>query len=155
MKNKFLHKPISLMMILLMFFSSIGFSVDIHFCGDELQSYSFFGKAEACEMMKEKRIEQLYHSCCENPKKKVNNRENKEKAKGNCCHNESLVIDNCGGFESPEFSLEQFQQVVFVEILLDPNFSLFPISKKQNNFAFYIPPPIIKDIPVLHQVFLI
>ena len=152
MSNKFSYRAFAMFMAFLMFTSSIGFSMDVHFCGGKLESFSFFGDSEPCEMMKPKQEKEL-RSCCESPKKEVKPCHNREIAKGNCCHNESFVIDNGGEFESSDFSLEQFQQVLFAVIVLFPNFDLFKITSKQVNYAYYNPPPIIKDISVLHQVF--
>lgn len=153
MKTKFSYRVLAMFMAFLMFSSSIGFSMDIHFCGDELKSFSFFGEAEACEMMQLKKLEESNHSCCETPKKEIKDCHNRETAKGNCCHNESLVIDNGGELETSDFSLEQFQQVLVAVIILFPNVDIFKTSSKHVNYAYHNPPPIIKDISILHQVF--
>jgi hypothetical protein len=152
MNTKFTYKALAMFMAFLMFTSSIGFSMDIHFCGGKLESFSFFGDAEACEMMKAKQ-EKESHSCCESPKKEIKPCHNKEFAKGNCCHNESFVIDNGGELETSDFSLEQFQQVLVAVIVLFPNVNLFKTASKQSHYTYYNPPPIIKDISILHQVF--
>jgi len=153
MDTKFSYRALAMFMAFLMFSSSIGFSMDIHYCGDELKSFSFFGEAEVCEMMQPKKVKESNHSCCEAPKKEVKSCHNRETIKGNCCHNESLVIDNGGELETSDFSLEQFQQVLVAVIVLFPNVNLFKTASKQVNYAYYNPPPIIKDISILHQVF--
>lgn len=147
------YRALAMFMAFLMFSSSIGFSMDIHYCGNELKSFSFFGEAEACEMMQTKKVKESNHSCCEASKKEIKNCHNKETVKGNCCHNERLVIDNGGELETSDFSIEQFQQVIVTVIVLFPNLNLFKIASKQVNYAYYNPPPIIKDISILHQVF--
>jgi hypothetical protein len=143
----------ALFMAFLMFSSSIGFSMDIHFCGNELKSFSFFGEAEPCEMMQVEQKNESTRSCCHSPKKEIKSCHNKEVTKGNCCHNERLVLDNGGEFESSNISIEQFQQVLFTVILFSKNFYLFETSKEQVTYAHYNPPPLIKDVSILHQVF--
>jgi hypothetical protein len=152
MDTKFSYRALAMFMAFLMFSSSIGFSMDIHYCGGELESFSFFGDAEPCEMMQPKQ-EKKSLSCCEAPKNEIKSCHNRETVKGNCCHNESLVIDNGGELEISDFSLEQFQQVLVAIIVLFPNVDLFKTSNKYVNYTHYIPPPITKDISILHQVF--
>ena len=62
MNTKFSYRALAMFMAFLMFSSSIGFSMDIHYCGDELKSFSFFGDAEACEMMQPKQEKKSDHS---------------------------------------------------------------------------------------------
>lgn len=153
MNTKFSHKALALFMAFLMFSSSIGFSMDMHYCGDELKSFSFFGEAEACEMMHPKQEKKCNHSCCKSSKKEIKSCHNSGITKGNCCHNERFVIDNGGELEIAHFSLEQFQQVLVAVIVFFPNVKLFKTTSKQVNYTCYNPPPLLKDIPILHQVF--
>ena len=52
----------ALFMAFLMFSSSIGFSMDVHFCENQIESVNFFGDAEPCEMMQESMNCLLYTS---------------------------------------------------------------------------------------------
>lgn len=143
----------AMFMAFLMFSSSIGISMDMHFCGNELQSFSFFGEAEACEMTQPKQEKKSDKSCCEAPEKEIKTCSNSEVSKGNCCHNENLVLESGGVFDTSDVSLEQFQQVLTAVIVLVPNFNLYRISNEKVNYAHYNPPPLTKDISILHQVF--
>ena len=153
MDTKFSYRALALFLAFLMFSSSIGFSMDIHYCGGELESFSFFGDAEPCEMMQPKQEKKSDHSCCEAPKKEIKSCNNRETVKGNCCHNESISMSNGGAFEVDDISIEQFQQALTAVIILLPNFNLFSVTIERVNYAHYNPPPIIKDISVLLQVF--
>ena len=104
-------------------------------------------------MMQPKQEKKSDHSCCEAPKKEIKNCHNRETADGTCCHNESLVISNGGEFENYDLSIDKLQQVLVAVIVLFPNIDLFKPASKQVNYAYYNPPPIIKDISILHQVF--
>ena len=153
MKTSISYRAIAIFIALLMFSSSIGISMDIHFCGNEIKSFSLFGDAEACEMMKPKQEKKSNLSCCEGPKKEIKSCQNEGVSKGNCCHNESISMSNGGAFEVDDISIEQFKQALTAVIILLPNFNLFSITTEKVNYARYNPPPIIKDISVLLQVF--
>ena len=45
------YRFVALMMAFLMFFSSVGFAMDMHYCGGKIKSISFFGKAKNCHEM--------------------------------------------------------------------------------------------------------
>jgi hypothetical protein len=140
-------------MVFLMFSSSIGFSMDFHFCGDELKSFSLLGEAEACEMMQDHK--KTGHACCDTSKKEVKSCHRQEIGNGNCCHNESLVFANSGEFETSDFSFENSHQYFSPVVVITNDAELFTLPKKQVNFTHYHPPSITKDIPILLQVFLI
>ena len=52
MKTKAIHRITALTMAFLMFFTSVGFSVDIHYCKGDLKSFSLIGEASACHQTK-------------------------------------------------------------------------------------------------------
>ena len=41
----------ALMLAFLMFFTSTGFAINVHYCQGELKSFSFFGKSKTCNEM--------------------------------------------------------------------------------------------------------
>lgn len=151
MQSKFSYKLIALSMALLMFSSSIGFSMDVHFCGNELQSVNFFGTAKSCEMMKVEKV--VNHECCETNQNDVEKCDNPIMEQGSCCHNETIVFESNGDSKSFDFSFEQIQQVVVLAVLFFPNFDLFELFAEKSNYIQYDPPLILKDISILHQVF--
>lgn len=143
-----------------MFTSSVGFSMDVHFCGNELKNFSFVGEAEACEMQDAQVVEvkdaQVEHACCHAPKKVEKVKEicnHKEQAKGVCCHNETFEMIASGEIETSKISLPQFQQMLIAVIVLVPNINIFEVVSEPINYAFYNPPPLVKDVSILHQVF--
>lgn len=140
-------------MAVLMFSSSIGLSMDIHFCGNELKSFSFFGEAKACQMEQVKQETESSHACCAATKKEIKSCHSKEMTNGNCCHNESLVLDNAGEFDTSDFYAVQFQQILITVLVFSPNFQIFENANAALNYAHYNPPPLIEDISILHQVF--
>jgi hypothetical protein len=159
MKTKFSHRISAMLMAILMFTSSVGFSMDMHFCGNEIKSFSFFGKAEPCEMMQpkvEKSEEKVKeHACCHSSEKKevVKLECGHEEMKGICCHNETMTMLSGGELETPEVSIPEFQQALIAIIVFLPSFKIFETVNKVSDYAFYNPPPLIKDVSILNQVF--
>ncbi|MFA7273777.1 MAG: hypothetical protein WC044_07900 [Crocinitomicaceae bacterium] len=138
-------------MALLMFSSSIAFSMDVHFCGNELQSLNFFGTTKSCEMTKVDKV--VNHSCCKESQNDVEKCDNPIMEQGSCCHNETIVLESNGDSKTFDFSFDQIQQVIVLAVILLPNFDLFELFTEKPNFVQYDPPIILKDISILHQVF--
>ena len=144
-----------------MLFSSVGFSMDIHYCGDEIESIGFFTDAPACEMMQEKETIKN-HSCCPNHKKKEtkkvkschsNNSEMKDKS---CCHNEKIQLEASSEIvtHSDNVATEQVD-FTFATLFILINQDVIALSTQKTNFQTYLPPLLIEDVAVLHQVFII
>ena len=74
------YRPIALIMAFLMFFTSISFAVDVHYCKGELKSLSIFGKAKSCH-------EQKAVSTCPHHAKMQKKQED-----SNCCDNKTTFV---------------------------------------------------------------
>lgn len=81
MKTKAFHRIIALVMAFLMFFTSAGFSVNVHYCKGELKSFSLIGEAESCHAAKK--------SCPHHAKMQI-----EEDKASDCCSNETVVVDD-------------------------------------------------------------
>ncbi len=86
MMNNLLHRITALSMALLMLLSSTGFFMDAHYCEDQLQGISFFGKAKSCHDKQE-------IPPCHKTKKTCQHQKDGITDKDNCCHNERIVIE--------------------------------------------------------------
>ncbi len=140
-------------MAFLMFSTSIGFSMDMHYCGNNLESISFFGAAEKCEMAQPKLEIASEHACCSVSQKEVEGCNDSKIVNGNCCHDETMMVENNCELNSFDFSFEHVQQVIILGVLLFPNFNIFEISTEPVIYSYYIPPIISQDISILNQVF--
>lgn len=60
------RKFISLSLAVLLLFSSTGVTLDIHFCGNELFDYSFFGNVKTCSKadLDDETLQFIKTSCC-------------------------------------------------------------------------------------------
>lgn len=133
--------------------SSTGFSFNVHICQDQIETFSFFGEAPACEMA-EKHKETK--SCCALKKEE----ERLKKQEGQdvisalpCCNNQQLYYTLDVEYET---SIEAAEKP---DIQLNPAFVSNP-SIELNSFDSFgsmydiDPPPLIKrNISVLYQVF--
>ncbi len=75
------YRITTLTMALLMFFSSVGFSIDFHYCKGEFKSLSLIGKAKSCH---EGKKVCRHHTKDQNISKKDNN----------CCSNNELQVQS-------------------------------------------------------------
>lgn len=148
------YRLFALTMAFLMFFSSAGFAMDMHYCGGELKSISFFGKAKNChEIAKE---DEAAMKDCPHQKKMMTEKKDCSEAK-NCCSNKTVRLqsDQDHQLQTADFvvtkQLKQFV-IAYVSVFLGGDFDL---KWEVTPYAHYKPPLIRKDIPVLHQTFLL
>ncbi len=146
------YRFFALSMAILMFFTSVGFVLDMHYCQGQLKSINFLGKAKNCHEMAasmkgcphhQQLAEQTNASACSMGQK-------------GCCENKISHVQSQQDQElaSSEFVLSKpLQQFVmayvftfFAEILLE---------KRISTFETYIPPLISRDIYVLFESFLL
>lgn len=140
-------KTMALIWAILVFVTSVGVSVDMHFCQDKLKSYSFFGKAKNCHELAAQPV-----GCKHHPKLPQQHRI-KKKA---CCSNKSVV-----------YQLDQDKQILDVDIIDIAKEQLFVYCRGSkvlwevqenlslDKFLYYKPPLLRKNIPVLIQSFLL
>lgn len=137
--KKIFYKISSFSMALLVLFSTLSFTVESHYCGDILVDSSVFGAAETCGMEVQKTSPS---SDCDITKK-------------NCCSDEQLLLE---GQDTLKISFEKLdkEQQVFVVTFIQSYLDLFEYENSDNEaFIDYSPPPLIRDVQVLDQTFLI
>lgn len=141
-----MKKALSILLAFQVLLSSLSFNIGMHFCGEQLQSFSLFDKATPCEHASAKAEAPSCPFHAKTPNKK----------KG-CCDDKEVVIEGqehlttLGSYSvdlSPVF--EMVPGAIF--LLLDNFHSAETASVKFRN---YKPPLIPVDIPVFIQTFLI
>lgn len=151
MKRKSNYRIISIVLALLLFVSSTGFSMDVHFCKGEIESVSFFGKATPCEMMKEKEPVQELHACCK--ALQGQNSYSLSIQQKSCCHNESLIVLTNTDLELANSLVHKINSAQFVPVALTtPLFIFLAENDVEDNFN-YPPPQYSKDLTIFYQVF--
>ena len=137
------YKLFSLLMAILLFCSSVGFSVDFHYCKGELKSFSLIGSAKTCHDI---------NKVCPRHSTSTPSLE-KEK---NCCTNKTLIVDNI----DQDFTIIQAISFVDIEIVtLATPIPIFTIQDLSDHhipqFEQYKPPLPKEDFPILFQSFLL
>jgi hypothetical protein len=80
MSVKVLHKVYWLFLALIVLVSSVGLSLDVHYCNEEFKSFSFFGKAKQCHT--------TTISCPHHAAMEFQNESN-----NSCCSNQTLEVE--------------------------------------------------------------
>ena len=99
-------------MALMLLFSTMSFTIDMHFCGDTLVETAFFQKAEGCGMTME---EPISNDC--------------SISKNNCCSDEQSLVN---GQDELQISLQKIslEKQVFLTAFFQSYFELFNFSEK-------------------------
>lgn len=137
MKQVF-HKIMSLAMAFVVLFSTMSFTVNMHYCGDTLVETAVFHKAKGCGMAMEK-----------------NSTEGCSITKKNCCDDKQLVID---GQDELKVSFDKisFEQQVFIASFTYSYINLFEgIKNNIASYKDYKPPLVVKQIFKIDETYLI
>jgi hypothetical protein len=136
--NAIVRKISTTLLSFVVLFSSMSFTIDEHYCGNNLMDVSYFGDADNCG------AEEVA----------MNSRTSLIK-QNNCCKEETTLL------ESSIFNKEKFinLQHVDAEVLFFQANSYFgtykDIAIEIEYYTNFSPPDIAQDIQVLHQAFLI
>jgi hypothetical protein len=127
-------------MSFLLLASSSGIAYAQHFCGDfEMLSQITIGEKHlSCEM-------KIQTQCCDN--KELNDQK--------CCENQYTQINTDDNFAKTTFDLHLNKTLVTFFVTIFKINQAVDYKTAFTNFSEYNPPPLIRDIPVLHQVFII
>lgn len=155
----FFKRAILSFLALLMFTTSSCFAVDIHRCGDEVKSRSFFSQAESCEKMSKRLLEanEELPECCKQYAKEKNKSSNSKSdyKKKPCCVNESfsykheanksgdlvLVLAPSLDIDLPEFFAivkEEFPAEIIVPSIISSPPDPYQIEDIQTLFQVFI-----------------
>ncbi|CAL2095560.1 conserved protein of unknown function [Tenacibaculum sp. 190524A02b] len=138
MKQVF-QKITSFIMAIVVLFSTLSFTLDMHYCGDTLVDIAIFKKAETCGMEMQKSIA---NKNCSITKK-------------NCCSDKQMAIEGQDELKSSP-TLLSLEQQVFVASFVYSYLNLFESEEIDNAFyKDYSPPLVIRDIYKLDETYLI
>ena len=127
--RQFFHQIASLLMALLVLASTVSWTVDKHICMGRVMDISFFAHADDCGMDMDMET--------------------------SCCDDESFTVQ---GQDDLKISFENFDldHQFFLESFVQAYFQLFDFDAEEpSTFNEYNPPPLIRDVQVLDQTFLI
>jgi hypothetical protein len=145
------YRIIALLLAFLVFFSSAGIAMDIHYCQGEFKSISFIGKAKSCHEIAQQKASCPHHQ--KQQEKSCSAANEKD-----CCDNEVLY-----------FQSDQDQQIAAADLMLTKTEQQFILACSfllfADRYCFdadqrvpvpeYSPPIIPRDISVLFETFLL
>lgn len=137
MKSAF-HKTASFIMAFVVLFSTMSFTINMHYCGDTLVETSLFHKAKGCGMEMDKPSTQG----CAITKK-------------NCCDDKQLVV---AGQDELQLHVDKitFEQQVFIASFVYTYINLFEgLDKNVSTYKEYKPPLVIRRIYKIDETYLI
>ena len=137
--KSFFHKTISLALATVVLFTTMSFTVDIHYCGDDLVDFSMFHNAKTCGMEKQKS-----ENDCHN-----------EVQDDSCCSDKQIVVEGQDEIKA-SFDTLSLEQQTFVATFFYTYINLFDVLDTSIvPFRDYKPPLLIRDIQKLHETYLI
>lgn len=137
MKEVF-SKITAILMASVVLFSTMSFTIDMHYCGDILVDTAIFSEAQGCGM----------------DMHKTTSTDNNISKKG-CCSDTLISIDGNEEFTTT-FEELTFEQQTFVATFVYTYINLFEVTEDNStSFLDYSPPLVVKDILLLDEQFLI
>ena len=133
-----LHKIMSLVMAFVVLFSTMSFTINMHYCGDTLVETAIFHKAKGCGMEMDKPSTEG----CAITKK-------------NCCDDKQLAIE---GQDELKLQVDKvsFEQQVFIASFVYSYINLFEgLDKNDSSYEEYKPPLVIRQIYKIDETYLI
>jgi len=134
-----IKKISSVILSLMVVFSSMSFIVDEHYCGETLIDFSYFGEANHCGMEEMEMISS----------------ENLEIKKRNCCKDSKSVVHTSIFNKEKNFNHKYLDiEIVSTYFYFSPN--IFKNLSVDKDYCKDFPPPDIQqNFQILHQTFLI
>ncbi|KAB1068989.1 hypothetical protein F6U93_04340 [Tamlana haliotis] len=132
------HKIMSVLMAFVVLFSTLSFTLNIHYCGDNLVETAIFHKAKGCGM----EMQNPLAEGCSITKK-------------NCCNDVQLLVD---GQDELQLQLDKitFEQQVFIATFVYTYINLFEgLDNNVSSYEEYKPPLVIKEIFKIDETYLI
>jgi hypothetical protein len=136
--KKVFYKIMSLAMAFVVLFSTMSFTVNMHYCGDTLVETAIFHKAKGCGMEMEK---PSTDGCS------ISNK--------SCCDDEQFVFD---GQDELQLQVNKisFEQQIFVTSFVYTYVNLFEgIENNVSSFEEYKPPLVIRQLYKIDETYLI
>ncbi|MGB5943342.1 MAG: hypothetical protein WBG71_10710 [Leeuwenhoekiella sp.] len=135
MKKVFNH-ILAVLMAFVVLFTTMSFTVNLHYCGQTLVDYSFVNEAQSCGMQQDKAAE----GCAKISKK-------------SCCQDKVIQAEGQDDIK-PVFHTMDFEQQLFVTTFFYSYLAGFqPEDAEISSFKAYSPPPLIRDVQTWDQVF--
>ena len=134
--KKVLHNILSVFLAIVVLFSTMSFTVNMHYCGRTLVDISIFKEAKTCEM-------------------EMPNQSNAFTKKKGCCTDKQV---NFEGQDDLKITWDTFaaEQQLFIASFYFSYINIFEELQEHNvPFKEYPPPLLVKNIYMVHETYLI
>ena len=136
--KQFFHKIMSFSMAVIVLFSTMSFTIDMHFCGDTLVETAVFHKVKGCGM----EMQNPSADGCAVTKK-------------NCCNDKQISVDGQDELNLT-FDTLSSEQEQFITSFVYTYINLFEgVEEDINSYRDYTPPLVFKEIYKLDETYLI
>lgn len=133
------HKILCVLMAFVVMFTTMSFTVDMHYCGDTLVDFSFFTKADTCGMEKQQSLKPCENSVTEK----------------SCCSDQQIIKEANQDLKT-SFDKLTLEQQTFVATFFYTYINLFEgLDENIIPFKTYSPPLIKRDVQTLYETYLI
>ena len=152
-RNHLAYRLTAFSLALLVFVTSVGWVLDMHYCAGELKSVSWLGKAKTCH---EQAVAKPMKKCPHHQKMMQAQADGPSAKQKDCCENKTVYVhaDQDVDVQPIEiFQDKQFQQFLFAYLSVFQ--SSHTVTSHDQAYYQYRPPLIARDIPVLVQSFLL
>jgi hypothetical protein len=132
------HKILATVMAFVVLFSTMSFTVDMHFCGDTLVATSLFQKAKSCGM----KMEQPASKSC-------------AIIKSNCCKDKQMIIDGQDEMQLSVASISFEQQVFIASFVYTYRYLFEGLDTAVTSYQAYKEPLVSRQLYKLAETYLI
>lgn len=136
--KQFFHKIVSILMVFVVLFSTMSFTINTHYCGDTLVDFAVFTNAETCGM----ELKESTNKDC-------------SVAKKSCCSDKQTIVQGQDELQSSFDSLSLEQQQFVTYFVYSYINLLVGIEKDITSYIDYSPPKVVKPIYKLDETYLI
>lgn len=135
----FFHNILSIALASLVFFTTMSFTVDMHYCGKDLVDFSLVHVAQTCGMEKQQSAE----GCANDISQK------------SCCSDKQIIVEGQNDLKI-SFDKLTFEQQAFVATFFYTYSNLFEgLKENVTSYGDYAPPLVIRQIYKLDETYLI
>ena len=139
MMHQVLHKIASFLMAFVVLFSTMSFTIDMHYCGGTLVDSSIFGKAHSCGMDMQKADTPTDCSI----------------TKKNCCTDKQIIIEGQDELKISFDTLTLNQQFIVASFFYTYTNLFEGLDTNASSYEDYRPPLVIRQLYKLDETYII
>ena len=153
-RNSKSYKISAFLLAFLMLSSSVGFSLDLHYCQGNFKNLAFFKQAETCHDLAKKASSE-HCKKMQKPCHKKDITKSGVECENSCCSHNTILIEADTDLFSAKIIKTDFLSTDFIVAFVYSFITNYSSAEYANKYILYKPPLPDKDLSVLYQSFLI